>query len=87
LADRIEVCFYNTNPANANTDGDGCSDGREVSSLNMDTIVNSGDQGLLAAELVRTPPPAKLTNFDINKDGIINSGDQGTMASRLGACP
>jgi hypothetical protein len=87
LIERNEVCFFNTSPTNANTDGDGCSDGREVASLNADAIVNSGDQGLLAAEFLRVPPPAKLTNFDLNKDGFVNSGDQGVMASRLGACP
>jgi hypothetical protein len=87
LTDRIEVCFYNSSPTNSNTDGDVCSDGREVASLNGDANVNSGDQGMLAAELSRIPPPAKLVNFDLTKDGLINSGDQGTMASRLGACP
>jgi hypothetical protein len=87
LTNRLEACFYGSSPTNANTDGDACSDGREVTSLNADTTVNSGDQGMLAAELLRVPPPSKLLNFDLNKDGTINSGDQGQMASRLGACP
>ena len=85
LIDRAEVCFYNSNPNNTNSDGDNCGDGREVASLNADLVVSSGDQGMLAAELLRPPP--KHVNFDLNKDGVISSGDQGIMANRFGACP
>jgi hypothetical protein len=87
LSERIEACFYNSNPASANSDGDTCGDGREVASLNADQTVTSIDQGLLAAELLRVPPPAKLRNMDLNRDGTINSLDQGFLASRIGACP
>jgi hypothetical protein len=87
LPERVEVCFYNSSPTNANTDGDACGDGREVASLNTDLTVSSIDQGILAAELLRTPPPPKLTNMDFNKDGVISSIDQGYQASRFGSCP
>jgi hypothetical protein len=84
LSNRLEVCNYASNPNNANTDGDLCSDGKEVASVNPDTIVNSGDQGLLASEYGPVPP--HLLNMDLNRDGTINSGDQGLQASQLGSC-
>jgi hypothetical protein len=88
LNERLERCHYNTDPNTPDTDGDGVKDGCEASSLNTDTVVNSGDQGLLAAEMLRAAPQSeKLVNFDITKDGIINSGDQGVQASRFGKCP
>jgi hypothetical protein len=49
--------------------------------------VNSIDQGLLASEILRVAPPAKLVNFDVNKDGAVNSIDQGVQGSRMGKCP
>jgi hypothetical protein len=84
IGDRVEVCKYNSNPFSANTDGDQCADSKEVASLNADTVVSSGDQGLLAAEIGPSPPG--LWNFDLNKDGVISSGDQGIMASQFGSC-
>jgi hypothetical protein len=87
LSARLELCFYNTIDGVPDTDLDLVKDGCEVASLNIDTIVSSGDQGLLAAEYGRMPPPAKLVNFDLNKDGVISSGDQGLMAHRFGLCP
>ncbi len=85
---RVERCFYNTSDTNIDTDGDGVKDGCEMASINADTIVSSGDQGLLAAEMTRAVPPSqKLVNFDINKDGVLSSGDQGLMASFFGKCP
>ncbi len=87
IADRIENCNYGGNPANANSDGDLCTDGREVASLNSDNTVNVADMGLLATEIARAGGPPKIVNFDINKDGFYNPADQGTLASRFGACP
>lgn len=83
---RIEVCFYNSNPNNANTDGDVCGDGREVASLNGDFVVNIADRGLLSTEFTRPPPPAKIVNMDLNKDGVLNVGDVGWLSARFGAC-
>jgi Tol biopolymer transport system component len=94
ITDRVEVCNYNSNPNSTDTDGDmvldGAKDGCEVASLNADRVVNAGDQLLLAQEIVRVPPPAKLVNFDLNKDGGVNSGDQLLMSffiSPPGQCP
>jgi hypothetical protein len=58
--------------------------------LNADRVVNAGDQLLLAQEILRSPPPPKLANFDLNKDGGINAGDQllmGFFIGVAGACP
>ena len=56
ISNRIEVCFYNTNPALADTDGDeavdGETDGCEMASLNGDRTVNSLDQGMLASGII-----------------------------------
>jgi hypothetical protein len=94
VTDRVEVCNYNSNPGNADSDGDvgldGAKDGCEVGSINGDRVINAGDQLLLAQEIVRVPPPAKLVNFDLNKDGSVSSGDQLLMAffiSPPGQCP
>jgi CSLREA domain-containing protein len=94
ISDRIEVCNYNSNPSSVDSDGDvaldGAKDGCEVASINGDRAVNAGDQLLLAQEIVRVPPPAKLVNFDLNKDGSVSSGDQLLMAffiSPPGQCP
>jgi hypothetical protein len=84
---RVEICHYNSNPNSANTDGDACGDAREVASLNGDNIVNVADMGLLAAEISRPAPPAKISNMDLNKDGAWNPADSGYLASRFGACP
>jgi hypothetical protein len=87
LLGRIEYCFYNTSATNVDSDGDGVKDGCEAASFNPDTIVSSIDQGLLASEILRVPPPSKLVNFDVNKDGVLNSFDQGIQAGRFGKCP
>jgi CSLREA domain-containing protein len=94
IADRIEVCNYNSNPNSNDSDGDvaldGAKDGCEVASINADRVVNAGDQLLLSQEIVRIPPPAKLVNFDLNKDGAVNAGDQLLMSffvSPPGQCP
>lgn len=90
LQDGWEYKGYGSNPLVVDTDGDVVTDGCEVASLNGDTVVNSGDQGLLAAEMLRAVPQAsKLANFDMNKDGAINSGDQGFQDNKAipGKCP
>jgi hypothetical protein len=84
IADRIEFCRYNTNPSKADTDGDGCSDGREIASLNADRTVNVADMGILATYISNSNP--YITNVDINKDGVLNPADQGILASQFGSC-
>ena len=64
----------------------GSDDGanRRHGTINGDTVVNGGDQGLVAAEILRAVPLAsKLANFDFNKDGVINGGDQAFQASMV----
>ncbi len=46
LRDGVEVRFYGTEPSMADTDGDGCRDGDEVTDLNGDGAQNAVDQGL-----------------------------------------
>jgi hypothetical protein len=94
LTARVEYCGYNTSESTTDTDGDmaldGARDGCEAASLNADRVVNSGDQLLLASEIARTPPPAKLASMDINKDGGVNAGDQlvmGSLIAPTGQCP
>lgn len=82
LSAYLEGCAYGTSDWSLDSDEDGITDGCEVASLNEDTIVNSGDQLLLAIEYVRVlltstrPHP----NFDLNKDGRLDSADQLLMA-------
>lgn len=85
---RFEICHFNTNPNDANSDGDGCGDGKEVSSTNGDFAVNSGDQLTLASAFQTTPGhPMYHVDFDLNRDGFINSGDQLLLAKNFGNCP
>ena len=90
MQDGWEYKGYGSNPLVIDTDTDGVTDGCEVASINADTAVNPGDQGLLSAELMRnvalTGIP-KLANFDLNKDGAINPGDQAFLASKIGGSP
>ena len=80
VAGRWEYKGYGSNPLVVDTDGDGVTDGCEVASINGDTTVNSGDQGMLAAEVRRVsngvPFATQLAGLDLNKDGTTNSGDQ-----------
>jgi streptogramin lyase len=90
LRDGVEYLYYGSDPLNRDTDADGLSDPCEVASINADTIVNAGDQALLASEVGRAVPYAqKVLNLDLNKDGAMNAGDQAFMASkaRPGSCP
>lgn len=89
IQDRIEVCYYNTDPGNTDTDGDrtldGGTDGCEVASVNPDRIVNVADRGLVA--LAVGSPAMRHVNVDLNKDGAWNVGDIGFVALHFGQCP
>lgn len=87
VLDRIENCNYGSNPASTNSDGDGCGDGREIASVNSDSVVNVADVGMVASEISRVGGPPKIVNLDINKDGAYNVADRGIVASLFGACP
>jgi titin len=95
IQSRVEVCHYNTDPNDTDTDGDldgfpttGLTkDGCEIASLNNDRVVNAADQ-LLMATAISTP--FYLLSFDLNKDGGVNAGDQLIMATLItppGQCP
>jgi len=99
LRDHIEFCNYNTDPNDTDTDKDQdgfpttglAKDGCEAASFNNDRIVTSGDQLLLALEIVREVTPSlRMVNMDINKDGVVSSGDQLLQVQfmiTLGSCP
>jgi hypothetical protein len=55
INDGVEVKWYDTSPANFDTDGDDCSDGREAADVNGDHKVNSTD--LLAVAQHQPPGP------------------------------
>lgn len=88
VMDRLETCGYNTDPDNEDSDVDrfvdGGPDGCELASLNADRVVNSGDQLLLAQEILGVLGGATpLREMDLNVDGKMNSGDQLLMATVL----
>lgn len=86
IRDVTEFCGYASSRTAVDTDGDGTQDGCEIGSFNGDTVVNVADMGLLAAEILRAPPPAKLANMDVNKDGVLNPADSGIVASLFLPC-
>jgi hypothetical protein len=92
IKDYVEFCYYSSSTSVVDTDSDvaldGGKDGCEVASVNVDRIVNSGDQLKLASGI--SGAVAYHPGVDMNKDGILNSGDQLFMASFItppGQCP
>lgn len=84
LPDGTEVKGYGSSPTSMDSDGDGCDDGVEAISINERSVINSGDQLLLALSFLRTDRP----NIDIDKNTIVNIIDIQIMASRfLAQCP
>jgi hypothetical protein len=81
-----EYCYYNTDPNNANTDGDTCDDGKEIASINADTAVNVIDLSQIAGAFGPAPGPPYIVQFDVNKDGAINVLDLSFVAGRFGVC-
>jgi hypothetical protein len=84
VSDGVEVRYWRTNPLAANTDGDECSDAKEIASTNGDRAVNSGD--LLILALNYGPVAPGLWPYEANGDGAINSGDQLFAANVFGPC-
>ena len=87
LTDRIEYCFYGTDPLVVDSDGDGTKDGCEAASLNPDRTVNVADRGMLAVAIAN--PAMRHVNVDVNKDGAWNVGDMGVLMTLFGTtnCP
>jgi hypothetical protein len=65
------------------TDGDGCSDGREIAAVDANTVVNSNDLLIVAQQIGRTDRPVQ----DVNKSGIVNSGDLLLVAGQFATLP
>jgi hypothetical protein len=98
LNDGVEVKWYDTSPASFDTDGDGCSDGREAADVNGDHRVNATDalaigQHSAAGSLAASPPynmsgvrRDELATYDVNKDGAIASVDQLLAGKLFGNC-
>lgn len=86
VLDGVEWRHYNTSPLLVNTDGDLCSDGKEIASINGDTTVNIIDLQQVAQAFGLSSSPNYLTNHDMNKDGFINVIDLQQVARQVGAC-
>lgn len=88
IPDGVEFKFYTSNPLVVDSDGDACPDGKEIASVNVDRVVNVGDQALIAAHVGPSGSPLYITALDINKDGVINPGDQALVSTLVGpGCP
>lgn len=83
INDGVEYKGYNTSPTNTDSDADLCPDGREISSLDGNTIVNSLDLLLIAVRQDRTDQPVQ----DVNKDRFINSLDLAVAARNFNSTP
>jgi hypothetical protein len=82
--DGWEVRYWTSDPLATNTDGDGCTDIREIASVNDDFKVNSSDMLILAQRFGGISP--EWGDLDLNGDGKINSTDMLTVARRFGQC-
>jgi hypothetical protein len=82
----IETRAYNTSTSSADTDGDGCSDGREIASVNGDRAVNVLDLQAIAARAGPYGPGDDARYFDPTKDGTINVIDLQFVAVMAGSC-
>lgn len=82
-----EICFYASNPLVADTDGDGCTDGKEVATVNGDKTVNALDLSQVAQHFgTERGTPGYFAEMDLTKDGRVNSSDLGRVASMFGPC-
>ncbi len=93
--DIVEIECYNTNPANDDTDGDGCYDYVQINDVNGSGIVDVGDVLLVAKRAAGTVLPNVASDkiFDVNCDGKYNIGDtlqvaknQCSVHGNLGGC-
>lgn len=81
-----ELCQYGTSDDFADSDGDDCSDRREVASINGDRTVNAIDLSQVAMAFGSSGSPNYLVNFDITRDGTINATDLSQVAQAFGPC-
>ncbi|HXK33208.1 MAG TPA: hypothetical protein VNM91_04240, partial [Dehalococcoidia bacterium] len=83
--DGVEVRYWLSDPLVANTDGDSCSDGKEIASVDANRVVNAADLGLIASAFGMLPP--EFRPYDQDGNGFINAADLGLAASQFGGCP
>jgi hypothetical protein len=86
LLDGWEVKFYNSSPLFTDSDIDGCSDSKEVASINGDRTVNVIDLSQVAGHFGNSTQPAYIVHFDMQRDGAINVLDLAFVAARFGPC-
>ena len=83
IPDGVEYRGYGSSPLATDTDLDGCTDAREIASVNTDKVVSSIDQGIVAGQFGRTDRPVQ----DIDKNGTVNSSDLLVVANNFGGPP
>jgi hypothetical protein len=88
ITDFTEYCFYGTSVAAIDSDGDGCSDAKEIASIDGVKAVNSTDLSQIAQTFGSYPvgAAAEMYDFDINKDGSVGAIDLSQVAQRFGPC-
>jgi hypothetical protein len=86
VLDGVEFRGYNTDPLNSNSDGDACSDGKEIASLDGIASVNSIDLQQAAQSFSATQAAPYILDFDVNKNGQINAIDLQFIARQFGPC-
>jgi hypothetical protein len=88
VLDSREFCFYNTDPGSKNTDGDACSDAKEIASVDASPAVNVIDLMVVASEAgpYSLPGNAVKRDVDVTKNGSIDVIDLMFVARQAGAC-
>lgn len=84
LSDGLEFKYYGTDPRMVSSNGQICSDGRSVGSINGDLTVSSLDLFHIAVAI--NTGTMYVPDFDLNKDGAINVSDLALAASVFGYC-
>jgi hypothetical protein len=79
ILDGIEFKGYETFVFSGDTDGDTCTDGREIASVDGLSAVNALDLQIVAARFLQTDKPVQ----DVNKDGTINVLDLQLIAQQF----
>lgn len=89
VPDAREFCYYNTSFSSDNTDGDACSDRREIASVNNVLAVDVVDLQQVANEAGTYAAPGTTVqrNYDVTKNGAIDVIDTQFVANAFGSCP
>jgi protocatechuate 3,4-dioxygenase beta subunit len=84
ILDGTEYKGYGTSLTSTDSDGDGCSDGAEVASLDAINAINAIDLQLIAQTFLQPVRANTLQAIDVNKDGAINALDLQLVARNFG---